>query len=76
MPTKNKVKNQLYVEKSRKKLRQSMGDTAYKEMVAKKQREYRAKKKALKNPHIQDRKLRSMVINDLVNVRKELKAQK
>ena len=76
MPTKNKVKNQLYVEKSRKKLRQSMGDTAYKEMVAKKQREYRAKKKALKNPHIQDRKLRSMDINDLVNVRKELKAQK
>ena len=76
MPTKNKVKNQLYVEKSRKKLRQSMGNTAYKEMVAKKQREYRAKKKALKNPHIQDRKLRSMDINDLVNVRKEHKAQK
>ena len=76
MPTKNKEKNRQYVDKSRKKLKQSMGETAYKEMMAKNQRNYRAKKKALKNPQIQDRKLRSFDVNELINIRKELKAQK
>ena len=33
-------------------------------------------KKALKNPHIQDRKLRSMDINELIKVREELKKDK
>ncbi len=41
-----------------------------------KQKEYRAKKKALKNPHIQDRKLRSMDVNKLIKVRNELKQEK
>ena len=45
-------------------------------MMAKNQRNYRAKKKALKNPHIQDRKLRIVDVNELINIRKELKAQK
>jgi len=76
MPTKNKEKNKQYVAKSRNKLKQSMGETAYKAKMAKNQREYRAKKKALKNPHIQDRKLRSIDVNELINIRKELKAQK
>jgi len=76
MPTKDNVKNQLYVEKSRKKLKQSMGETAYKAMMTKNQRTYRAKQKALKNPHIQDRKLRSIDVNELINIRKELKAKK
>ena len=40
------------------------------------QREYRAKKKAVRNPHIQDRKLRSIDINEMLKVRQELKNER
>jgi len=76
MPTKDKIKNRAYVAKSRAKLINSIGIEAYRKRMAEKQREYRAKLKALKNATISDRRLRSMDINDLINVRKELKKDK
>ena len=44
--------------------------------MALKQREYTAKKKAIANPHIQDRKLKSVDIKELMKVRNELKREK
>ncbi len=41
--------------------------------MAKNQREYRAKKRAIANPHIQDRKNKLVDINELIKVRQELK---
>ena len=76
MPTKDKIKNRAYVAKSRAKLINSIGIEAYRKRMAEKQREYRAKLKALKTATISDRRLRSMDINDLINVRKELKKDK
>jgi hypothetical protein len=76
MPTKDKAKNRAYVAKSRAKLINSIGVEAYRKKMAEKQREYRAKLKALKNANISDRRLRSFDINELVNVRKELKKDK
>ena len=76
MPTKDRLKNQEYVAKSRKKLINSIGIEAYRKRNALAQKEYRKKKKALKNPHIQDRRLRSMDINELIKVREELKKDK
>ena len=76
MPTKNKDKNREYVAKSRKKLINSIGIEAYRKWNAEAQKAYRAKKKALKNPHIQDRKLRSLDINELIKVREEFKKDK
>ena len=76
MPTKDPVKNRAYVAKSRQKLINSIGITEYRKRNAEAQKTYRAKKRALKNAHIQDRKLRSLDVNDLINVRKELKQSK
>jgi len=76
MVTKDKAKNRAYVAKSRAKLINSIGVEAYRKKMAEKQREYRAKLKALKNANISDRRLRSFDINELVNVRKELKKDK
>ena len=73
MVTKDKAKNRAYVAKSRAKLINSIGIEEYRRRNAEKQREYRAKLKALKNANISDRRLRSMDINELINVRKELK---
>jgi len=73
MPTKDKDKNKAYVRKSRQKLIDTIGIDAYRKRNADAQREYRKKKKALKNANISDRRLRSFDINELVQVRKELK---
>ncbi len=73
MPTKDKDKNKEYVRKSRQKLIDTIGIDAYRKRNADAQREYRKKKKALKNANISDRRLRSFDINELVQVRKELK---
>ena len=73
MPTLDKGKNQIYVRKCRDKLKSSMGIENYRKMMATNQRDYQAKKKALKNAHIQDRRLRSIDINELVEHRKNLK---
>ena len=76
MPTKDKDKNKAYVRKSRQKLINTIGIDAYRKRNADAQREYRKKKKALKNANISDRRLRSFDINELVQVRKELKKDK
>ena len=76
MPTKDKAKNRAYVAKSRAKLINSIGIEAYRKRMAEKQREYRAKLKALRNSRIQDRRRKSVDINELINVRKELKKDK
>ena len=76
MATKDPVKNQAYVAKSRQKLINSIGITEYRKRNAEAQKAYRAKKRALKNAHIQDRKLRTLDINELINVRNELKQTK
>ena len=73
MVTKDKEKNKAYVRKSRQKLINTIGIDAYRKRNADAQREYRKKKKALKNANISDRRLRSFDINELVQVRKELK---
>ena len=73
MVTKDPVKNRAYVAKSRQKLINSIGITEYRKRNAEAQKAYRAKKRALKNAHIQDRKLRTLDINELINVRNELK---
>jgi pantothenate kinase len=44
--------------------------------MAQKQREYRAKRKILKNANISDRKGRNFDVNELVNIRKELKKER
>ena len=73
MPTKDPIKNREYVAKSRQKLINSIGITEYRRRNAEAQREYRKKRKALRNPHIQDRRNRNFDINELINIRKELK---
>ena len=73
MVTKDKEKNKAYVRKSRQKLIDTIGIDAYRKRNADAQREYRKKKKALKNANISDRKLRSFDVNQLIQVRKELK---
>jgi hypothetical protein len=73
MPTKNPIKNREYVAKSRQKAISTLGIDEYRRIQAQKQREYRAKRKALKNANISDRKGRNFDVNDLINVRKELK---
>ena len=76
MPTKNPIKNREYVAKSRQKAISTLGIDEYRRIQAQKQREYRAKKKAIRNPHIQDRKLRSIDINEMLKVRQELKNER
>ena len=73
MPTKDPVKNRQYVMKSRQKAIDTLGIVEYRRRQAQKQREYRAKKKALGTANISDRKGRNFDVNDLINVRKELK---
>ena len=73
MPTKDIAKNRQYVTKSRQKSINTLGIEEYRRRMAQKQREYRAKRKALKNANISDRKGRNFYVNDLINVRKELK---
>ena len=76
MPTKDATLNRQYVTKSRQKAISTLGIDEYRRIQAQKQREYRAKKKAVRNPHIQDRKLRSIDINEMLKVRQELKAER
>jgi len=76
MPTKDFLLNQKYVAKSRQKLINSIGIDEYRRKMALKQKEYRRRKKAIQNPHIQDRKLKSVNINELMKVRQELKKNK
>ena len=73
MVTKDPVKNRQYVTKSRQKSINALGIEEYRRRMAQKQREYRAKRKALKNANISDRKGRNFDVNDLINVRKELR---
>ena len=75
MATKDPVKNRAYVAKSRQKLINSIGITEYRKRNAEAQRAYRAKRRALKNANISDRRNRNFDINDLINVRKELKGR-
>ena len=73
MPTKDPVKNRQYVMKSRQKAIDTLGVVEYRRRQAQKQREYRAKRKALRTANISDRKGRNFDVNDLINVRKELR---
>ena len=73
MPTKDPVKNRQYVMKSRQKAIDTLGIVEYRRRQAQKQREYRAKRKALRTANISDRKGRNFDVNDLINVRKELR---
>ena len=75
MVTKDPVKNRAYVAKSRQKLINSIGITEYRKRNADAQRAYRAKRRALKNANISDRRNRNFDVNDLINVRKELKGR-
>ena len=75
MVTKDPVKNREYVAKSRQKLINSIGITEYRKRNAEARRAYRAKRRALKNANISDRRNRNFDINDLINVRKELKGR-
>ncbi len=76
MITKNPEKNRQYVAKSRQKAISTLGINEYRRIQAQKQRKYRAKKKAIRNLHIQDRKLRSVDINEMLKVRQELKEER
>ena len=76
MATKDKIKNREYVAKSRQKLIDSIGIDAYRKRNAEAQREYRKKLKALKNANIQDRKGRNIDIDELKEVRRELRPRK
>ena len=76
MPTKDPTLNRQYVTKSRQKSINTLGIDEYRRRQAQKQREYRAKKRAIANPHIQDRKSKSVDINELMKVRQELKREK
>ena len=73
MPTKDATPNRQYVTKSRQKSINALGIDEYRRRQAQKQREYRAKKKALRTANISDRKGRKFDVNDLTNVRKELR---
>ena len=76
MPTKNPEKNRQYVAKSRQKAISTLGIDEYRRIQAQKQREYRKKKRTIQNPNIQDRKLRSVDINEMLKVRQELKNER
>ena len=76
MATKDKIKNREYVAKSRQKLINSIGIDAFRKRNAEAQREYRKKLKALKNANIQDRKGRNINIDELKEVRRELRPRK
>ena len=76
MATKDKIKNRKYVAKSRQKLIDSIGIDAFRKRNAEAQREYRKKLKALKNANIQDRKGRNIDIDELKEVRRELRPRK
>ena len=76
MVVKDKIKNRKYVAKSRQKLIDSIGIDAYRKRNAEAQREYRKKLKALKNANIQDRKGRNIDIDELKEVRRELRPRK
>ena len=76
MVVKDKVKNRAYVAKSQQKLINSIGIDAYRKRNAEAQREYRKKLKALKNANIQDRKGRNIDIDELKEVRRELRPRK
>ena len=54
----------------------TLGIEEYRKRMAQKQREYRAKRKILKNANISDRKGRKISVNELVNIRKELKKER
>ena len=73
METSDDMRNRTYVAKSRLNIINSIGIDEYRRRMAQKQREYRAKRKAVKNPHIQDRKLKSVNTKELFEVRRELK---
>ena len=73
MPTKDRAKNRQYVAKSRAKLINTIGIEEYRRRNAESQRIYRAKKKALRTANISDRKGRTFDVNDLIEVRKELR---
>ena len=73
MPTKDPQLNRQYVTKSRQKAINTLGIDEYRRRQAQKQREYRAKRKALRTANISDRKGRNFDVNDLINVRKELR---
>ena len=75
MVTKDPTLNRQYVTKSRQKSINTLGIDEYRRRQAQKQREYRAKKKALRTANISDRKGRKFDVNELVNVRKELKRE-
>ena len=75
MPTKDPVKNRQYVMKSRQKAIDTLGIVEYRRRQAQKQREYRAKRKALRTANISDRRGRNFDVTDLINVRKELRKQ-
>ena len=75
MVTKDPTLNRQYVTKSRQKSINALGIDEYRRRQAQKQREYRAKKKALRTANISDRKGRKFNVNELVNVRKELKKE-
>jgi hypothetical protein len=75
MVTKDPTLNRQYVTKSRQKSINTLGIDEYRRRQAQKQREYRAKKKALRTANISDRKGRKFNVNELVNVRKELKKE-
>jgi hypothetical protein len=76
MVVKDKIKNRAYVAKSRQKLINSIGIDAYRKRNAEAQREYRKKLKALKNANIQDRKGRNINIDELKEVRREVRPRK
>ena len=76
MATKDPVKNRASVAKFRQKQIGILGIDEYRRRNAMAQKEYRKKTKALKNPHIQDRRGRSADISELVQVRKELRKSK
>ena len=76
MPTKDATLNRQYVTKSRQKSINTLGIDEYRRRQAQKQREYRAKKKALRTANISDRKGRKFDVNDLTNVRKELRKER
>ena len=76
MVVKDKVKNREYVAKSRQKLINRIGIDEHRKRMAYNQREYRKKLKALKNANIQDRKGRNINIDELKEVRRELRPRK
>ena len=76
MVTKDPQLNRQYVTKSRQKSINTLGIDEYRRRNAESQRKYRAKKKALQNADIRDRRGRNFDVNELVNVRKELKRDK